>query len=64
MDVLDRLVGTVDPLPPDQAHWFGNPQYPVQCRGRQRKQKAIVDAFAFVGGRTRTIEVMCMAAYL
>ena len=46
MDVLDRLVARFDLLPSDQTHWFGNPQYPVQCRGRQRKQKAIVDASA------------------
>jgi hypothetical protein len=49
MDVLDRLVGTIDSLPTDQTHWFGNPQYPVQCRGWQREQKAIVDASAFLG---------------
>ena len=56
MDVLDRLVGTVDSLPPDQTHWFGNPQYPVQCRGWQRKQKAIVDAVA-VGEADREARV-------
>jgi hypothetical protein len=48
MDVLDRLVGTVDSLPPDQTHWFGNPQYLVQCRGGKRKQKAIIDTPVFV----------------
>jgi hypothetical protein len=50
MDVLDWLVSTVEFLPPDQTHWFGNPQYAVQCRRRQRKQKAIVDAPTFVAG--------------
>ena len=35
-------------LSPDQTYWFRNPQYPVQCRRRQRKQKAIVDPPAFV----------------
>ena len=43
MNVLDRLVGAVDSLTPDQTYWFRNLQYPVQCRGRQRKQKTIID---------------------
>src|SRR4051812_46640475 len=61
MDVLDRLVSAINSLPPDQTHWFGNSQYPVQCRRRQRKQKAVVDASTFVGGRTEVIDVTCMA---
>ena len=35
---------TFDLLSPDQAYRLRNAQYPVQCRGRQREQKAIVDA--------------------
>ena len=49
MDVLDRMVDPFKLLSPDQAHRLRDAQNPIQCRGRQREQEAIVDARVSVG---------------